>query len=374
MYPNCKIVNLQECAVVTVVEHTSCGCDCNIRAEQCSASGQHVFRPELCACECRDVQAKRQCLEEGRTWSEDTCTCGCPLSTLSECQLGYVFDYNKTCSCVPNLGLLADDTKLRLSGTSDTDIKELDTFLTWETILIIVLGSLLIILSMIVLGLMIRLRSLRKKADSHQSLVPSTLSGQYFPCADPCSDLSATGQNGKKLKTGSLSDSDSDRGKILTDSSLCSEQERDGVYQWTDSSDSLHPGHPGHPGHNSAMSPAANHYRNTSPCLESVNLNSNLAIRCNDNCSIYSGSGGGAAGVCRPCSNQSAAHSDTYNTYSTLKKNSNAAGNYNSVKIVYTNGDRSTELTCLMDPNNAENPSVNTMYNITPNPMNVYSM
>ena len=34
----------QECAVVTVLEHTACGCDCHIREEQCTASGQHVFR------------------------------------------------------------------------------------------------------------------------------------------------------------------------------------------------------------------------------------------------------------------------------------------------------------------------------------------
>ena len=30
--------------MVTVLEHTACGCDCHIRGEQCTASGQHVFR------------------------------------------------------------------------------------------------------------------------------------------------------------------------------------------------------------------------------------------------------------------------------------------------------------------------------------------
>ena len=54
----------KECAVVTVEEHTSCGCDCDLRPEQCTVTGQHVFRPELCSCECKDIQAKRTCLEQ----------------------------------------------------------------------------------------------------------------------------------------------------------------------------------------------------------------------------------------------------------------------------------------------------------------------
>ena len=85
----------------------------------------------------------------------------------------------------------------------------------------------------------------------------------------------------QKRGLGTESDSDSDRGKMLTDSSLCSDQvsqysdpciqcnddipqERDA--QWTDSSESLNK-------HQSPVSPEQ------APCLESVNLNSNLAIR-----------------------------------------------------------------------------------------------
>ena len=130
-----------------------------------------------------------------------------------------------------------------------------------------------------------------------------------------------------------------------------------------------------------------------SPCLESVNLNSNLAIRCGDSYSIYSSSkqgtpasagdsysiysSGGKMQQQHPSSHYSPCPQECHSTYSTLRRqqpghnNSNSNSNYNTVKIVYTSGDRSTELTCLMDPSNSDNSA---QYNITPNPMNVYSM
>ena len=54
----------KECAVISVVEHTQCGCDCDLKHDQCTASGQHIFRPDHCACECKDIAAKRDCLEQ----------------------------------------------------------------------------------------------------------------------------------------------------------------------------------------------------------------------------------------------------------------------------------------------------------------------
>ena len=293
---------------------------------------------------------------QGRTWSEDSCQCGCPVSTLVECDLGMVFDFNSTCSCVPALGSATHHAKEQTEVVGV--VKEEEPILGWEMILIISLGSLLIILSLIVLGLLIRLRSLRRKAESQQSLVPSTLSGQYFPCSDPCTDLSAP--TAKKLINSSLSDSDSDRGKMLTDSSLCSEQEPG---QWTDSSESLH-----HAQHGTLKQGI--HCGAKSPCLESVNLNSNLAIRCNDNYSIYSG--GKNEDYNTIYNGSTAGKSETYSNYSSIKNGNQS--NYNTVKIVYTHGDRSTELTCLMDPSQTENNCVNTQYNITTNPMNMYSM
>ena len=298
----------KECAVLTVLDHLSCGCDCQLRSQDCSPL--QVLRPEVCRCECLDQEGRRQCQEEGRAWSEDTCTCGCPLSLISQCPPGSQYDYNNTCSCLPTTAThhTQEDTIL------EEDVKrELDMFLGWEMILIITLGSLLIILSLIVVCLMVRLRSLRKKAGCNSSLVPSTLSGQYFPCPDPCTDLTTQKKVLSKQGQSSLSDSGSERGKI-TDSSLCSD-ERD--CHWTDSSESL------------------NTVRNCQP----VNLNTNLAIRSSQ---------------------------DTYTSY-----NNPANSAYNTVKIVYRTGEKCTELTCLMDPRN--DPQHGQQPNITPNPL-VYNM
>jgi len=363
----------KECAVVTVLEHTSCGCDCHIRGEQCTASGQHVFRPEVCACECRDVRAKRECLEQGRAWSEDKCQCGCPLASITGCGPGLSFDHNSTCACVPLPGLAA-------AGQSDkgqlSDLSDPEAGLSWEVVIIISLGSLLLILAAIVLGLLIRLTAIRRAADTKPTLVPSTLSGQYFPCADPCTDISLS-RPAKKRGLGAESDSDSDRGKMLTDSSLCSDQERDA--QWTDSSESL----------TKQQSPVS--LEQAVPCLESVNLSSHLAIRCNDNCSIYSGgsfrrepSDYGYSGHQQlERRNESDYNSLMRRSEATLRRNnqdgyqSNTLRKNNTVKIVYTNGERSTELTCLMDTNSQSEAGYggDRPMRVTANPMNnVYNM
>ena len=299
----------KECAVVTVLDHLSCGCDCQLRSGDCSPL--QVLRPEVCRCSCLDQEGRRRCQEEGRAWSEDSCTCGCPLSLISHCPPGHQYDYNNTCSCLPTTpGHTTQEDIIIL----EEDVKrELDMFLGWEMILIITLGSLLIILSLIVVCLMIRLRTLRKKAGCNTPLVPSTLSGQYFPGPDPCTDLTSQKKVLSKPAQSSLSDSGSERGKI-TDSSLCSD-ERD--CHWTDSSESL------------------NTVRNCQP----VNLNTNLAIRSSQ---------------------------DTYTSY-----NAPASSNYNTVKIVYRTGEKCTELTCLMDPRN--DPQHGQQLNITPNPL-VYNM
>merc|ERR1712079_697779 len=57
----------KECATVTLEEHTKCGCGCQIDRGQCETDGLHRFKKELCQCEFKDVEAKRSCLEQGRT-------------------------------------------------------------------------------------------------------------------------------------------------------------------------------------------------------------------------------------------------------------------------------------------------------------------
>ena len=116
-------------------------------------------------------------------------------------------------------------------------------------------------------------------------------------------------------------------------------------------------------------------------------------FRCNDNCSIYSGGGRRDQSDYGPVYPGQALYSDrrsesVYNSLrrgsqGTLRRNNqdgyqgNTLRKNNTVKIVYTNGERSTELTCLMDPNSqseggygGEGP-----IRVTANPMNnVYNM
>ena len=177
--------------------------------------------------------------DQGRAWSEDQCGCGCPMASITGCGPGLTFDNNSTCACVPLPGPAAGQSDGGHAVQGDPE-----PGLTWETVLIISLGSLLLILACIVLGLLVRLSSLRRAGDTKTALVPSTLSGQYFPCADPCSDISLARPGSKvslniavfwlplhlqKMGLSAESDSDSDRGKMLTDSSLCSDQVRDHV-------------------------------------------------------------------------------------------------------------------------------------------------
>ena len=139
---------------------------------------------------------------QGRAWSEDACECGCPMASITSCGPGLAFDHNSTCACVPGPGLTA-------AGHPDirgqTQVSE-EPGLSWEVVIIISLGSLLLILAAIVLGLLVRLSAIRRAGDTKPALVPSTLSGQYFPCADPCTDISLS-RPGTKVRLSALSGS-----------------------------------------------------------------------------------------------------------------------------------------------------------------------
>merc|ERR1712088_944882 len=51
---------------------------CGVSVGKCEKECATVTLEEHTKCECKDVEAKRSCLEQGRTWEEDSCTCGCP--------------------------------------------------------------------------------------------------------------------------------------------------------------------------------------------------------------------------------------------------------------------------------------------------------
>ena len=128
------------------------------------------------------------------------------MASITGCAPGLAFDHNSTCACAPVPGLAA-------AGHPDirgqTQVSEEEPGLSWEVVIIISLGSLLLILAAIVLGLLVRLSAIRRAADTKTALVPSTLSGQYFPCADPCTDISLS-RPGTKVRLSALSNSSDD--------------------------------------------------------------------------------------------------------------------------------------------------------------------
>merc|ERR1712130_1081444 len=66
----------KECESIQVEEHTKCGCGCDQEQhDKCLLSVDHVWRQESCQCQCRDVQGRRECQENGNQWSELSCTC-----------------------------------------------------------------------------------------------------------------------------------------------------------------------------------------------------------------------------------------------------------------------------------------------------------
>ena len=126
------------------------------------------------------------------------------MASITGCAPGLAFDHNTTCACAPVPGLLAAGQPDIRGQTSD--VSEEEPGLSWEVVIIISLGSLLLILAAIVLGLLVRLSAIRRAADTKTALVPSTLSGQYFPCADPCTDISLS-RPGTKVRLSVLSNS-----------------------------------------------------------------------------------------------------------------------------------------------------------------------
>jgi len=147
----------KECATVTLEEHTKCGCGCQIDRGQCETDGLHRFKKELCQCECKDVEAKRSCLEQGRTWEEDSCTCGCPA--LKSCASGTVYSAT-TCMCEPSE---IDTESKKKIGDSDMSAKDyINRMLGWEIVTIAILLLLILSLLSVIFSLVARLQRMRR--------------------------------------------------------------------------------------------------------------------------------------------------------------------------------------------------------------------
>ena len=146
----------KECATVTLEEHTKCGCGCQIDSIQCELDGMHRFKEELCQCECKDIKAKRSCLQQGRTWEEDSCTCGCPA--LKSCAAGSMYSAT-TCMCEPS----EIDTKSNEIADGDMNAKDyINRMLGWEIVTIAILLLLILSLLSVIFSLVARLQRMRR--------------------------------------------------------------------------------------------------------------------------------------------------------------------------------------------------------------------
>ena len=147
----------KECATVTLEEHTKCGCGCQLDKVDCELDGLHKFKEELCECECKDIEAKRSCLEQGRTWEENSCTCGCPA--LKSCAPGNVYSAT-TCMCEPSE---IDTESKKKIGDGDMSAKDyINRMLGWEIVTIAILLLLILSLLSVIFSLVARLQRMRR--------------------------------------------------------------------------------------------------------------------------------------------------------------------------------------------------------------------
>ena len=124
----------KECATLDVTEHIKCACSCPLSENSCSPA-QH-FRPELCACQCKDRPARQACLDTGRLWNDDTCSCGC-VTPKDDCAPGEVFSMDKY-GCIDEdsiigANILNEDDKEKSgkdSSTQDGNAHNLDVQLS----------------------------------------------------------------------------------------------------------------------------------------------------------------------------------------------------------------------------------------------------
>jgi len=87
------------CTTLQLEVHHQCQCGCHLKPDQCHPQLQYYHRPS-CRCICSDFAARASCINDGKVWDPDTCSCQCPSHSWQLCSTGYMFDYVSTCSCV----------------------------------------------------------------------------------------------------------------------------------------------------------------------------------------------------------------------------------------------------------------------------------
>jgi len=169
----------KECAILEVEDEEECECGCAKHLEEeCQAKKEtHSWRGESCECQCKDQEARRRCLDSpSRLWSSSSCSCLC--NTLSSCPTGLTHD-PATCSCQP--------ARANLQAPAVGEPREdRDTTLLlphWtETVVILVLASLVVILAIFSGALLRRIHNLKTKLKDTRSSHVSASPNLYSPC------------------------------------------------------------------------------------------------------------------------------------------------------------------------------------------------
>ena len=171
----------KECASLEVEDEVECECGCARHLEEeCEVKREsHVWSKESCGCECRDQEARRQCLESpGRIWSSSSCSCLC--NSITSCPTGLTQD-PITCTCQPGIASQQIADTGVAGPREDRDTAHL--LPPWlDTVLIIGLASLTVLLSIVCVALLRRIHNLktqlRNTRTSHVSVAPNL----YSPC------------------------------------------------------------------------------------------------------------------------------------------------------------------------------------------------
>ncbi len=99
-----------QCGYVEVEEHVGCRCDCPVKSRHCRPDDQY-YEGSSCRCICLDQARRNECIISGMLWDPVNCLCVCPKASWRVCSTGYIFDFTRTCQCVPtsttaSMGLL----------------------------------------------------------------------------------------------------------------------------------------------------------------------------------------------------------------------------------------------------------------------------
>lgn len=88
------LMELVQDEILTVEEHTLCGCKCKINPEDCTE--KQIYDERMCKCICKNNNEIADCLAADKMWNHNTCQCKC--KEIEECSTGYTFNI-EFCKC-----------------------------------------------------------------------------------------------------------------------------------------------------------------------------------------------------------------------------------------------------------------------------------